>query len=246
MLLLLKNMFARILKETIANGSLITLLKIRNAIFREILSIYRLYLAKIFQKRYFTLQNNKLKYFYHKYNNTFDNERIIEIPIVLFLMKKYKIFNYYELGNVLSNYGICGHPIIDKYDEDKSIIKEDIVSYNKPNSISNMISISTLEHVGWDEEIRSPNKIALAIDNILNKLLLKGGYFIFTVPIGYNPYLDEYLKINRHLMFSHFTLIRTSKSNEWIEVDFEKCIEKKFSSPFNNANGLFIGIFINN
>ena len=55
------------------------------------------------------------------------------------------------------------------------------------NMIS-IVSISTLEHVGWDENTKDPDKIFQAIKN-LKSYLVPRGKLIVTMPIGYNPCL---------------------------------------------------------
>jgi hypothetical protein len=54
------------------------------------------------------------------------------------------------------------------------------------------VSISTLEHVGWDEMTREPMKILKAIENLKN-LTNPKGKIVVTLPLGYNPELDRLL-----------------------------------------------------
>jgi len=54
-----------------------------------------------------------------------------------------------------------------------------------------IVSISTIEHVGWDETPRDPKKIPLALENLATKCLAPGGEIVVTLPIGYNTYLDK-------------------------------------------------------
>src|SRR5438128_1414911 len=56
-----------------------------------------------------------------------------------------------------------------------------------------IVSISTLEHVGYDEEPRDSGKAARAVDN-LRGLLSAGGEMLATIPIGYNRELDDALR----------------------------------------------------
>jgi hypothetical protein len=56
-----------------------------------------------------------------------------------------------------------------------------------------IVSISTLEHVGWDEEDKNPVKVLQAIE-ILKSLLAPLGKIVVTLPLGYNPIIDDYLK----------------------------------------------------
>lgn len=55
-----------------------------------------------------------------------------------------------------------------------------------------IVSISTMEHVGHDEEPKDPGAAARAIHH-LRSLLASGGEMLVTVPGGYNPALDRAL-----------------------------------------------------
>ena len=50
------------------------------------------------------------------------------------------------------------HDIVDKYEKKKGIINQDIVDYKPDKKYDLIISISTLEHVGWDETPRENYK----------------------------------------------------------------------------------------
>src|SRR2546430_9278756 len=55
-----------------------------------------------------------------------------------------------------------------------------------------IVSVSTLEHVGYDEDPREPDKAARAVRNLLG-LLAPGGTMLATIPIGHNRDLDDAL-----------------------------------------------------
>lgn len=113
-----------------------------------------------------------------------------------------------------------------------------------------IISISTLEHVGWDENpsdhrvLHEPEKIIRAIDNVKGLLNLNGK-IVVTLPLGYNPYLDKLLKSGKIKFDSRFCMKRISKDNRWIETGWKDVEDSKFNSPFPYANGLVIGIMEN-
>jgi hypothetical protein len=56
-----------------------------------------------------------------------------------------------------------------------------------------IVSISTLEHVGYDEEPRDAGKAARAMEH-LRGLLAPGGELLATIPVGYNRELDDALR----------------------------------------------------
>ena len=63
------------------------------------------------------------------------------------------------------------------------------------------IYISTLEHVGWDEVPKEPQKILSAV-TAMKALLRDKGKMLVTVPLGYNDFLDQCIKKTRFLTHS--------------------------------------------
>ncbi len=192
-------------------------------------------------------QQRKYKYFYHKYNVTWQNERVIEIPIVWDIVKNCK-GAILEAGNVLSHYFDFPHDIVDKYEKAEGVINVDVAEINSPKKYDLIVSISTLEHVGWDEEpserTQDKEKTLRAINN-LKKLLNPRGKLVVTVPVGYNPLLDSFLRSNSMKFDQILCLKRVSKDNRWVETTWKDSEHAKFNSPFPFANGLVVGIFEN-
>jgi len=62
---------------------------------------------------------------------------------------------------------------------------------SKAKEAYKIVSISMIEHVGWDETPRDPKKIPLALENLTTNCLALGGEIVVTLPIGYNAYLDK-------------------------------------------------------
>jgi hypothetical protein len=190
--------------------------------------------------RKFKFQNREYKYFCHSYNETWQNERAVEIPMIWNIVKSQKD-NILEIGNVLSHYFPLPHDILDKYEKAKGVVNEDVVDFKTPKRYDLIVSISTLEHVGWDESPKDGKKILIAIDG-LKRLLNPRGKVVISVPIGYNPYLDNLLKENKTGFTSRFCLKRISKNNLWIETDWKGVENSKFNNPYPFANGIVIGI----
>lgn len=133
------------------------------------------------------------------------------------------------------------HDIIDKYEKANGIINIDAADFDPPKRYDLIVTISTLEHVGWNENSRDSTKIPSAIEN-LKGLLGPKGKMVITVPLGYNPELDRLLKENKVQFTKRFYLKRISKDNKWIEVDWKEVKNARYDSPFSYANGLVIGI----
>lgn len=203
------------------------------------------YYYKVFRsRRTFAFQGETYRYFYNKYNKTWRNERTVEIPIVWGIVKKYKGRNILEVGNVLSHYFPVIHDIVDKYEKANNVINQDVVDFSPSKKYDLIISVSTLEHVGWHEIPRDSKKILHAIEN-LRRLLISKGKMVVTLPLGYNLELDKLIK-NYEIQFTkRFCLKRISKDNKWIEVRWKDVQDVRYDHPFNYANGLIIVVIEN-
>lgn len=210
------------------------------ALFVFVLKYYFYKLTK--PGRTFTIDGQKYRYFYSLYNFTFLGERTVEIPIiwkaVVNTQKKKRIL---EIGNVLSHYFPIKHDVIDKYEKAQGVINQDIVDYSPSKPYHLIISISTIEHVGRDEIPKNEQKVILALKKI-RSLLTRNGQAIITLPVGYNSYLDKYLKKTSKKMFSkEYFLKRISQDNKWKEVTKDEAFKAKFNSPYSFANAIIIG-----
>ncbi|MEE9378712.1 MAG: hypothetical protein V3V33_11840, partial [Candidatus Lokiarchaeia archaeon] len=165
----------------------------------------------------FKLNNKIYPYFYHNYNFTWRAERAVEIPIIIEILKRNKGKRILEIGNVLSHYFSHKHDILDKYEKGEGVINEDIVNFYPKKKYDLIISISTLEHVGWHEAIKEPLKILNAIEHLKSYLTNKGE-FVFTIPIGENPFLDNLLKENKIKFSEKYCLKKISFDNKWKQV----------------------------
>jgi hypothetical protein len=115
-----------------------------------------------------------------------------------------------------------------------------------------IISISTFEHIGYDEvkrygkEDKAINKENLMLAIKKTKTLLKSqGVFVFTVPLGFNHFLDSKIAENELGLSEMFFLKRIIKNNQWLQVEYNEIKDVHYGSPFPCANGLMIGIFRN-
>jgi hypothetical protein len=204
--------------------------------------IFYLFFGKIFGPlRSFKFQGRQYRYFIHPYNATWRNERAVEIPIVWEIVKKNQGKNILELGNTLSHYFSVNHDILDKYEKAKMVINQDVVDFKPTHKYDLIISISTIEHIGWDESPRNPLKIFWAIENLKN-CLASNGEIVITLPLGYNSEMDKLLKEGKIPFTKQYFLKRISRDNRWKEVSWEDICDAKYNFPFPSANGLVIGI----
>lgn len=181
-------------------------------------------------------------YFIHHYNSTWRNERAVEVPLVADLLASVKPgARCLEVGNVLNYYLDFQRTVVDKYESGAGVINEDILEFGAAGSYDVIVSISTLEHVGWDEEPRDLDKVRRAFEHIKG-LLAPGGRCLITFPMGYNSALDELVFAGK-LGFKeiHF-LQRTTADNEWREVEMAAVRGVTYGAPYPFANALFVGI----
>jgi cyclopropane fatty-acyl-phospholipid synthase-like methyltransferase len=158
------------------------------------------------------------------------------------MVRKYQGKNILEIGNVLSHHVRFEHDILDKYEIAKGVINRDVVDFKSEKKYDLIVSISTLEHVGWDEKPRDDMKIPRAIENLKTLITSRGGTIIVTLPLGYNTALDQLLN-NGIIRFSkQYHLVRISKGNEWKEASWDDVRVAKYNSPLPFANGLLVGI----
>jgi SAM-dependent methyltransferase len=203
------------------------------------LGYFQSYYHRIFRPT-FKFRGKLYHYFCHEYNRTWRNERVVEIPIIWDMVKKQK-GRVLEVGNVLSHYFSVNHNIVDRYERAGNVINEDIVDFNPEEKYDLIVSISTLEHIGWDEpEKLEPKKILDAMKN-LKRCLTKNGRIVITLPVGYNRFIDELMRSGR-LFTRFYCLKRISFWNNWVETDWDGIKDKEYDKPYPFANGLIIGV----
>jgi SAM-dependent methyltransferase len=191
--------------------------------------------------RRFIFLGERLPYTMHRYNNTYRNERAVEISIARWFLSGGENGRVLEVGNVLSHYGMTGHTVIDKYETAPGVINDDIVDHVPGQSFDLVVSISTLEHVGWDEQPREPEKVFRAFEAV-RRCVAPGGRLLVSIPIGYNPTLDEGLRSGALTFDREIWLIRTTRDNAWRECARDEALASAYGHPFPAANALWIGM----
>jgi hypothetical protein len=203
---------------------------------------------KIFKGlRSFRLDGKSYRYFYHLYNTTWKNERAVEIPFILSILRRYQGRDILEVGNVLSNYFKITHDVLDKNDKGPHIIHLDAIDFRPEKKYDLIISISTIEHVGYNEgpsgkdfsERPDPLKILRVLD-ILKNSLTETGEMVVSIPMGFNRELDKLVR-SRKIGFEKTLCLRNiSGRNLWEEADIGQLSEQDCSyGPY--ANVLVIG-----
>ena len=187
----------------------------------------------------FALGDRSFRYFAHPYNAMWRNERAVEIPVALELLARARGGRVLEVGNVLAHYGHRGHDVVDRYEPSPDVIAVDIVDFCPDLPYDAIISISTLEHVGFDEDVKDPGKPRLAVEHMFS-LLAPGGRMLATVPLGYNAALDRDLLADG-LGFDELRFLkRVSRLGRWREVSAVEAAGTEYGRPYRWANAVAV------
>lgn len=178
-------------------------------------------------------------YFSHPYNLAWRNERTVEIPIARDLLEEYAGRRVLEVGNVTSHYFDVHHDILDKYETGKHVISADVIDFEPETSYDLVLSVSTLEHVGWDETPREPGKAAEAVGRMAS-FLAPEGLLVATVPAGYNRELDRALEQGDLPFRDIKALKRTSRWNAWKEIPPAECVMASYDSEAATAQCVYV------
>lgn len=189
----------------------------------------------------FKINDLELDYCRDNFNKAYENERSVEVSLGRFFLNKFNN-NVTEIGAVLPYYSNDTHNIIDLTDEHPKSKKINGLSYDFIGH--NVLSISTIEHMLQREYGNGSNYDSIIF---LNKVLLFAQNYLITWGIGYNEYLDDYVKNRPEI--PRLILKRKNKDNEW-EVDsnsnnfnylFGHYDGKHFPlAEFNNANAICV------
>jgi SAM-dependent methyltransferase len=190
--------------------------------------------------RSFTFQGRSFPYFLHPYNFTWSNERAVEIPIVMDALRGCAGGRVLEIGNVLSHYVPARHEVVDKFERGRKVRNLDVLEVGGEAKYDLIVSISTLEHVGWDEEPKDPQKVIRAVHHLTDQLVKPGGRLVVTLPLGYNPPLDHLLAQGA-LPFTRTTHLRRSGPTTWREAVWDEVAGCRYGEPWTAASGLVIG-----
>lgn len=187
----------------------------------------------------FTFRGEAYPYCCATYTFAWGSERTVEVPIFERLLRR-QAGRVLEVGHVLGHYFPCDHLVVDRYEQAAGVVNEDVVDYQSPAPLDLILSISTLEHVGWDEAPREPEKPLRALAH-LRRQLAPGGRLVFSVPLGQNPHLDGFLRDGRLDLTKQHFLRRLGALNNWAETDLETALRLPYNHRHRHANAILIG-----
>jgi hypothetical protein len=194
----------------------------------------------LFRPRHFLYDGQRYRYMFHPYGSTLRSERLVEIPIAVGEMNAHAGKRILEVGNVLSHYGSGSHVVLDKYERGDRCLNVDVMDYRPEGRFDLIVSISTVEHIGWNEHERDPGKAERALQR-MHAMLEPGGTMLVTIPWGYHPALDRYVRSGECLFERLRYLKRISRRNVWVQCDAGALAEARYGSPYPFANALVIG-----
>ncbi len=180
---------------------------------------------------------------YHYYTGNFAllHERTVEMAIAKQFYDDNRHGTVLEVGNVMHQ---CmpipeGYDIVDKYEPGGGVINEDIVDYKPGKRYDMIISVSTMEHVGYEEPDRVPYKSLVGIRKGM-KMLKPGGKMLITVPLGMNPAIDGMI-MGQGIKFTRsYFLKRISYWNYWALTDAKDAISLSPNSRYPGANSIAV------
>lgn len=197
----------------------------------------------------FVFQGRNFNYLHHIYNTTWRNERAVEVPIIWEIVMLHQGRRILEVGNVLPHYYAVNHAVLDKYERAHGVVNQDVLEHSPSAPYDLIVSISTLEHIGWDEDVyggaqrcgSDQDKVLLVVDHLKN-CLAAGGKMVVTLPVGQNPVFDQHIAGGAIRFDQCYGMKRVSAANEWVETPWNEVLGTGYNAPFPFANAILIGV----
>lgn len=205
-------------------------------------------------------------------NHPWGNERTVEVPIAQRFTQAAPNDAVLEVGDTLSKYTPVDHMVLDAYESRDGVRNQDVATLDWGPTFERIVSVSTLEHVGYDEdeyggsEHVNSQKVRTAVQSLKNALL-PGGELLFTVPWDYNPHMDTAMR-NGALGLTTIHGMRRLEGmtdlpvdvtcgecgtegrveadyplNRWEECTLEAVTTTRYDDPHPYANGILIATY---
>jgi hypothetical protein len=205
------------------------------------LDIAALPVVALGKKRSVTFQRWEAPLHYEFGRWAWRTERCAEIGIGSKALAAWPRDDVLEVGNVLPLAGVDGHTVVDKYEMGPGVVNEDIVTFAPSRRFGLVISISTLEHVGWDEVPEDPEKAWRAL-MAMSRLVAPSGALLVTIPVGWRRGLEEDFVSDAAPFDSVSLLVKTSRLARWEERPLESRTSIEFNAPYACGNAILVGI----
>jgi SAM-dependent methyltransferase len=194
---------------------------------------------RLLGRRKFTFRGSALEYFYHRYNVTWCNERAVEVPIAKSFLNAMHPGLTLEIGNVMSHYQPVEHAVVDRYEHGAGVLNFDVLDLDPGLRYGLILSISTFEHIGFDEEPKDDTKIARAIDHC-RRMLLPGGKLVITAAAGYNPVFDRLMLDLYAKNAGKFSFMRRTRYFKWEECGVGHYAHARYNHPYPFGNAVVV------
>jgi hypothetical protein len=183
----------------------------------------------------FNIHSTTFKYFDHSYNNTKFNERCVEIPLGFYFLNTFDVNSIIEIGAVMPYYSNnIVHKVYDIIDPYDKCIRDDLTKINFSFNDINVLSISTIEHIGKGD-------YGLDVDNesgitFLKKIIQESKNYLITFPWGYNKNFDEQILQNN----INFILIKRVSEFDWKVVTNDNVNNIQYNTPYSCGNSVVL------
>lgn len=179
----------------------------------------------------------------HPYNRTLFSERGVEVPVATAFVDSFGGNAIgLEVGNVLSHYGPVHHRVVDKYERSAGVENIDVFEISTDVPFDFIVTVSTLEHVGWDEPARDLTAAAAAIAYLRSMLRRDGGRMLVTAPLGYNPALDTFA-LGGVSGADHAEIFVRDRHDNWSRIERPEIHQLRYSHERGSAGALWIAEF---
>jgi hypothetical protein len=162
-------------------------------------------------------------------------ERCVELALGEHVLTGRDPEDVLEIGNVLRFAGLGRHAVVDKYERGPGVLNVDIVDYEPERRFGLAVSISTLEHVGYDEDPRDLEKAARALGRVSEL----ADDLLVTMPVGYHQAFE------RAFLDGPFDevdlLVKTSRRANWVRRPLAERHDISYASPYMCGNGILVG-----
>jgi SAM-dependent methyltransferase len=179
----------------------------------------------------------------HRSGRTWLTERAVELPVAMRFVDGYGPAAYgLEVGNVLSRYRTVHHRVVDKYERAPGVENLDALDITTQRPFDFVVSVSTIEHVGWDEPARDLDKPLRAIRHLRSLLDPGGGRLLVTLPLGYNPTVDR-LALDGSSGAAHGQIFVRDRRLRWGATDRPEPHELRYQFELRSATAVWIAEF---
>ncbi len=180
---------------------------------------------------------------HHRSGRTWLTERAIELPVAMRFVDGFGPLGFgLEVGNVLSRYRPVHHRVVDKYEQAPRVENIDVLDVATERPFDFIVSISTLEHAGWDEAERDLDKPLRAIHHLRSLLRSDGGRLLVTLPLGYNPAVDR-VALDGTSGAAYGEILVRDRHLRWAAADRPEPQQLRYEFELRSATAVWIGEF---